>query len=266
MAAKLAGVLGKDPQPYLREAGLAARAMRRELWLEDRGCFAEFKDLLGSQPVHADPALWTFYHTIDCEVPDAREAWRMSLDIDRRLPRIPLTGPGVPAGCFTVPTSNWMPYAWSVNNVVLGEAMHGALAYWQCRRPETAFPLFKGSLLNSMFTGLCPGNVGMCSSFDAYRGESQRDFADGAGSMSRALVEGLFGIRPDSLSGEILLRPGFPAVWDKASIHHPDLDFSFRREGASDIYQVNCRFTKPVFIRLEIPARLDRIEAVKVNG
>jgi hypothetical protein len=31
----------------------------------------------------------------------------------------------------------------------------------------------------------------MCTGFDAYRRESQRDFADGVGAMSRALVEGL---------------------------------------------------------------------------
>ena len=266
MAAELAALLGKDPKPYADEADLATRGMRRELWLEDRGCFGEFKDLLGLQMVHADPALWTFYHTLDNQLPDAREAWRMSRDIDRRLPRIPLTGPGVPEGCFTLPTTNWMPYSWSINNVVFGESMHGSLGYWQCGRPDTAFALFKGAALDSMFMGLCPGNVGMCTSFDVYRGESQRDFADGAGAMSRALVEGLFGIRPDLLQGEIRIRPGFPDAWDKASIRHPDLDFSFRRNGTTDIYQLTARFSKPVSLRLEVPARLDRVALVKVNG
>lgn len=266
MAAKLAVMLGKDPQPYQEEADLAEKGMRRELWVEERGCFAEFKDLLGRQLVHADPALWTFYHTIDCEVPDRREAWRMSMDIERRLPRIPLTGPGVPEGNFTLPTSNWMPYTWSVNNVVLAESMHGSLACWQTGRPELAFPLFKGAVLDSMFMGLCPGNVGMCTSFDVYRGESQRDFADGAGSMSRALVEGLFGIRPDLLSGEILIRPGFPADWQHASIRHPGLGFSYQRKDRSEVFEVTSRLAKPAAIRLEIPARLDGVAGVTVNG
>jgi hypothetical protein len=43
----------------------------------------------------------------------------------------------------------------------------------------------------------------MCTGFDAYRRESQRDFADGVGAMSRALVEGLFWVQPDMLAGEL---------------------------------------------------------------
>lgn len=159
-----------------------------------------------------------------------------------------------------------MPYAWSVNNVVMAEATHTALACWQANRRELAFPLFKGALLDSMFLGLCPGNVGMCTQFDAYRHESQRDFADGCGATSRALIEGLFGIKPDALAGELTIRPGFPAEWNHASIKHPDLNFSFKRDGTRETFVVEQKFSTPMKLRLQVAALREQIGSVTVNG
>ena len=44
-------------------------------------------------------------------------------------PRIPVRGPGVPADrdYGMLPTTDWMPYTWSLNNVVMGENIHAAL-------------------------------------------------------------------------------------------------------------------------------------------
>ena len=266
MAARVAAMIGKDPTPYEQEAELIAKAMRRELWLPDQGWFAEYKDHLGLQLVHPSAALWTYYHTIDSEVPTPAEAWRMTGGLDTQLAHIPLRGPNVPPGNYTLPTSSWMPYSWSINNVVMAEEMHTALAYWQANRPDGAFPLFKGAALDSMFLGLCPGNVGMCTDFDTYRRESQRDFADGVGATSRALIEGLFGIKPDALAGELTIRPGFPEDWNHASIRHPDLAFSFRRDGQKDTFVIEQRFAKPMALRLLIPQRLDTVRSVTVNG
>lgn len=266
MAARVAKLIGKDPQPYELEAELIAKAMRRELWLPAQGWFAEYKDYLGLQLVHPNAALWTYYHTMDSEVPTPDEALRMANGLDTQFARIPMRGPNVPPGNYTLPTSSWMPYAWSINNVVMAEATHTSLAYWQANRPDGAFPLFKGALLDSMFLGLCPGNVGMCTYFDTYRRESQRDFADGVGATSRALIEGLFGLKPDALAGELTIRPGFPAGWDHARIQHPDVNFSFRREGLTETFVVEQRFTKPMALRLLIPRRYEDVAAVSVNG
>ena len=266
LAARVARLLGKDPAPYEREAELVARGMREQLWLQDRGWFAEWKDSLGLQLTHPNAAVWTFYHTIDSEVPTPFEAWQMSRFVDSMIPRLPLRGANVPEGNYNIATSSWMPYTWSLNNVVLAESAHTALAYWQAKRPEAAMPLFKGALLDSMYCGLCPGNVGMCTYFDAYRRESQRDFADGVGSLSRALVEGLFGVQPNALAGELTVRPGFPSKWDKAGIKHPDFTFAFRRESLREKYVVESRFAKPMALTLEIPALRDRVQRVTVNG
>ena len=182
MAAKVAKILGKDPEPYDREADLILRGMNEYLWLPDDGCFAEYKDYLGLQLTHPDPALWTFYTVIDSWAATSFQEWEMSRWVDASIAHIPVCGTNVPdEGLFTLPTSNWMPYEWSLNNVVMAEAAHASLAYWEANRPETAFKLFKGELMLSMYQGLCPGNLGAMTSLDAARGEAQRDFGDAIG-------------------------------------------------------------------------------------
>ncbi len=233
MAARVAKILGKDATPYQNEADLILRAMNQYLWLADEGNFAESKDLLGLQLAHPNSGLWTFYHTIDSEVPSPMQAWLMTRWIDKHIAHIPIAGENVPdENLYTLPETSWMPYQWSLNNVVMAEAAHTSLAFWEANRPETAFALFKGELVDSMFLGLCPGNLGCMTSHDMARGEAQRDFADAIGVNSRALVEGLFGIHPDVLAGTLEIVPGFPSSW-KLELHrkfsHPDFDFEYFR-------------------------------------
>jgi hypothetical protein len=267
MAAHMAILLGEDPAPYAREAELIREAMQKYLWLPEQGSFAEWKDYLGLQLVHPNPGIWTIYHTIDSQVPTPFEAWQMTRFVDTRIAHIPIHGPGVPEGnYFTLPTTSWMPYTWSLNNVVMAEVAHTSLAYWQANRPDVAFSIFKGCVLDSMFMGLCPGNVGMTTYFDMARHEAQRDFGDAVGVCSRTIVEGLFGVQPDALAGELLVRPGFPAGWNQAGIRHPDFNFSFRRDGLTDAFSVEPKFLKPMALRLQIPALRDGIESVAING
>ncbi len=266
MAARLAPLVGEDPAPFEREAALIARAMRELLWIPERGEFAEYKDLLGRQLVHPSAAVWTFYHTMDSEVPTPAEAWRMTRQVDREIPHLPVRGPGVPEGMHTLAESNWMPYDWSINNVVMDEAVHTALGFWQAGRPEEAWRITEGSVLATMFMGISPGNVGTMTYLDVYRREAQRDFGDGAGVLSRAIVEGLFGVKPDALAGELILKPGFPAAWDRASLRHPDLSYSFRRNGDRDTYVVEPAFAQPQRLRLQLAQARAAVAAVEVNG
>jgi hypothetical protein len=266
MAARVAEMLGKDPAPYQHEADLILRGMNKYLWLADQGNFAESKDLLGLQLPHPNSGLWTFYHTLDSEVPTPQQAWQMSRWIDDHIAHIPIRGPHVPGeNLFTLPETSWMPYQWSLNNVVMAEAAHTSLGFWQANRPDRAFQLFKGELLESMFLGLCPGNVGAMTSHDMARGEAQRDFADGIGVNSRALVEGLFGVKPDVLAGKLKIVPGFPAAWNFAKMQHPDFTFEFHRDGSTDTYVITPKFPKPMALDLQICA--PRTEAqIILNG
>ena len=288
MAARVAGLIGKDPAPYEQEAGLIHKAMRKYLWLADEGSFAESRDYLGLQLAHPNAGLWTFYHTMDCEVPTPAEVWRMSCWVDANIAHIPisiprssrreeapfkirndqslLTSAATEEKLYMLPETSWMPYMWSINNVVMAEVVHTSLGYWQADRPDAAFPLFKGCLLDSMYLGLCPGNLGAMSHFDMARGEAQRDFGDAIGITSRALVEGLFGVRPDALAGELKIRPGFPADWDHANIRHPDFNFSFQRAGLTETFVIEPKFPKPMALRLQIPALREKVAKVTVNG
>ncbi|HEX7632201.1 MAG TPA: DUF4450 domain-containing protein [Lacunisphaera sp.] len=254
MAARIALLAKVDPAPFNREADLIERGMRELLWLNDH--FAESKDLLGRQLAHPSAALWTFYHTMDSQVPTPREASVMARQVIASLPRLPVRGAGVPSGLSMFATSDWMPYTWSLNNVVMGENVHTSLALWQAGRPEEAFQLLKSALVASMFMGISPGNVGSMNYLDVYRRESQRDFADGSGVSSRAIVEGLFGLQPDAFRGELTIAPRFPREWTHAALTHPALEMSFNRDGATDSYTINASGLKFPKLRLVLSSKV----------
>lgn len=266
LAAELATRLGKSPEPYIQEAERIRNAMNDVLWLPQKGVYAEFKDRLGNKMLHENPAVWTVYHTIDSDVPDAFGAYLMTRYIDNEIPHFPIKGSNVPDGYSTISTSNWHPYSWSINNVAFAEVAHTALSYWQAGRAEEAYNLWKANVLDFMYMGSVPGNFGQISYYDAARGEVYSDFSDPIGIGSRAIVEGLFGIVPNELSGELLLRPGIPSEWEYASISTPYIDYDYKRDGNTETYSLTQRFNKKMAIRLVSRAVSDHIVSASVNG
>jgi len=267
MAARIAGLIGEPAEPYSREAAKILKAMNTSLWMPGTGAYAEYKDGLGLKLQHPSAALWTIYHSIDSDVPDAFQAYQSLRYTDEKIPHIPVVATGLPDGQFyTLSTTSWMPYTWSLNNVVMAESMHTALANWQAGRNEEGFKLFKSELLADMYLGGSPGNFVQISHYDAARGEAYRDFADPIGISSRALVEGLFGIVPDALAKSLVIRPGFPESWDHAGITTPDLDFQFKRNGKVDQYVSKSSFAIPLALKLQVKAQGSTISSVKVNG
>lgn len=264
-AAEIARLLGYDPAPYRAEAEAIRAAIDRTLWMDDRGHWAEYRDLLGHRRLHPDAALWTIYHAIDSEAADPFQAYAATRYVDTHIPHIPVEAAGIGEGYAVLSTSDWKPYSWSINNVAVAEVMHTALAYWQARRPEEAFRLMKSVALDNMYLGLSPLNFGQISHYDAARGECYRDFGDPIGVWSRALVEGLYGIRPDALHGRLTLRPGFPAAWNEAEISMRDLSYAFCRKGRCDRYTIEQRFHAPLALCLEVLAR-GEVERVRVDG
>ncbi|MES2890687.1 MAG: DUF4450 domain-containing protein, partial [Bacteroidota bacterium] len=266
MMAELAGLVGEDPQAYGLEATKILQALNRVLWMPSKGTYAEFQDALGLKKLHTVPGIWTIYHSIDSETPDPFQAYQGLEYIDKHIPRIPLKAKGLPAGYHTISTTNWMPYAWSLNNVALAEVMHTSLAAWQGGQPEQAFVLWKSALIESMYLGGSPGNFQQISTYDAARGEAYRDFADPIAMTARSMVEGLFGILPNLLKNEILVKPGFPAGWKHAALHTPDVEFRFKRVANNDVYTIKQNLSKTGRLVLQLKAVKDQVSSIIVNG
>ena len=266
-AATLAAILGEDATPYTREADHIHQALQNTLWLKNKGWYAEYKDLMGAKLLHPAAGLWTIYHAIDSKVPDELQAYQCLRYIDNHIPHIPVasTLPGDSAA-YLLSTTNWQPYTWSLNNVALAENLHAALAYWQGKRPETAFALWRSALVESMYKSSCPGGFEQLSAYDVMRGELYRDFADPIGMAARSLVEGLFGVQPNALRDTLLLHPGFPAAWNHASLQLPDLHFSFLQQGKTDSYTIVPAFQKRLHLNLVLNARFSDVQSVMVNG
>lgn len=265
-AAQIAKLMGDNPSPYLEKAEKILKAMNQILWMPQKGTFAEFKDALGNKLLHPSAGIWTIYHSIDSEVPDKFQAYQMLRYVDNEIPHIPIRAKGLEdKGYYTLSTTNWMPYMWSLNNVALAESMHLILANWQAGRTDEAFKLFKSEVLQSMYLGGSPGNIVQISYFDAARGEAYRDFADPVGMFSRALVEGLFGIVPDALNNTLLIRPGLPATWDFASFKTPDISFDFKRKQKTDTYIIAPTLPTKVGLKFQVLAQ-GQVEQVLANG
>ncbi len=246
-AARIAKLLGEShlAEKYEEEANHIQRAIDHQLWLEEEGVWAECKDAWGLKRQHKSPALWTVYHAIDSEVGTPLQRYRATQYVDSRIPRyeISIADAKYPAACVVkegkgtahaLATTTWQPYGWSINNVALAEEMHTALAYWEAGRPDEAYALFKGALIDGMYLGASPGNLGQISFYDAARGECYRDFGDPVGITARTFVQGLIGIQPDLLHGVLTLRPGFPSEWDGKEVCFSTPDFELRRSYRAD--------------------------------
>lgn len=266
LAADLAKMIGEDPAPYEQEASKILKSMNSRLWLGSKGWYAEYRDLLGKKLVHPTAALWTVYHTIDSRVPDKFQSYQLLKYVDTEIPHISTGSIQLSDRQYHVlSTSNWQPYTWSLNNVVLAEILHTSLAYWQAGRNEEAYTLWKAALVESMYQGTSPGNIQQLSYFDAIRGELYRDFADDIGMTARSLVEGLFGIYIDRLHDTLYINPGFPKEWDHASIVTPDIHYSFTRGKNTDVYRITTAYGRLNGL-FRIKARLDDVQSVTVNG
>ena len=265
-ALRLAKLIGEDGTVYEREANKILDAINRNLWMAGDGWYAEYKDLLGNKLIHPAAGLWTIYHAIDSKLPDEFQAYQSLRYIDNHIPHIPVIAKGWDEkDLYLLSETNWQPYTWSLNNVVLAENLHTSLAYWQANRNEDAFKLWRSAILETMYLSAGPGNFQQLSFYDAMRGELYRDFADGIGMVARTLVEGLFGIQPDALNKRLIIRPGFPASWNNAAIQTPDISFDFLRTGDKEVYTIRQNTYRHLDLQLNIPALKDYVASLIVN-
>ena len=267
LTAEIAKLIGEDPIPYQTETDRILAALNKTLWLPGLGWWAEFKDNMGLGMHHTHAAVWTIYHAIDSDVHDPFKAYQATRYIDEEIPHIPVHANGLNEyDNQVVATTDWQPYMWSINNVAFAEVAHTALAYWQAGRPEEAYKLYKGALLDAMYLGSGPGNITQVSFYDAARGETYRDFADPVAMAARALVQGLFGLYPDLLHKRLVVRPGFPADWNKASLETSNMTYRFQRQGAVEHYYIKPFLKTQANLVLELPATHEHVSRITVNG
>ena len=265
--AQLAKLIGEDGSMYEAEANKIYAAMQNNLWLKDKGWYAENKDLLGLKQVHPSAGLWTVYHAIDGGTATAPQIYQMLRYVDNHIPHIPVKVNGLKdEGYYVLSTTNWQPYTWSINNVGLGENLQTALSYWQGGENDNAYKLWKSTLVESMYTSASPGGFQQLSFYDATRGELYRDFADGVGMTARTLTEGLFGILPDAVNKKLLIRPGFPSEWQFAKITVPDISIDFKQTGNNTSYNIIQSYKKLLSITLQLKAVKDKVVSITVNG
>lgn len=152
LAARLAELIGEDPTPFQKEADKIRTAMNEVLWMPQLGWFAEYRDLLGLKRLHPSAMLPSVYLPIDSDVPDMFQAYQMLRYVDTQIEHIPIE-----SDSMLLWTSNWVPYFWSVRNVMASEVAHMALAYWQAGRREKAYQLYRGAIVDAMFCSRAPG-------------------------------------------------------------------------------------------------------------
>ena len=252
LAARIAEILGEDGKPYRDEAEAILKAMNDRLWV--KGVWAEYQDAMGLKRKHESPAVWSIYTPIDCGACSPEQAWQATDWVNRHIPHIPLPTANSQQPIansqqlYTIATSNWMPYSWSINNVANAEVWHTALAFFEAGRSDEGYSLMMANILDNMYYGQSPANFGQLSFYDAARGECYRDFGDCIGIASRTLIQGFFGIIPQALDGKCLIQPGFPCEWDSVEVRTPYLYYKYTRKDGKDRYEITQHFRQPLTI------------------
>lgn len=280
LAARIAEIIGEDPTPYKHEADCILQALNERLWLNHSGHWAEYQDFMGKKRIHESAAIWSIYTPIDCEACTPIQASQATDYVTKSIPHIPIefdidqeaidelrlntNNWGLEQQYYTLSTTDWMPYAWSTNNVAHEEVANMALAFFQAGKSAEGFNLLKGDILDEMFLGCSPGNFGQISYYDKEVKEAYRDFGDNIGITSRAIINGLFGIQPDALNGRCIIKPAFPSGWKYAHIKTPYLSYTYHNNNGIATFEIEQHFAQP--LQLIIRTMSDNGEILDIQG
>lgn len=144
----------------------------------------------------------------------------------------------------------------SVRELYPGDNYHLALAYFLSGMGDDGWDIMKGTFYESAFNGNVPGDLG------AKKGGT--DFNDCSSMFTRALIEGLFGYRPDYPNKKVTIAPQFPKEWNNASISTPDFSFEFSNK--QNTINALVSLSKPAAIHFYFPVKVTAVKKVLVNG
>ena len=263
----LAAVLKKLKRPCTsyeeRREGIR-KAMNDVLWLQRKGHFAQYKDVLGLQRIHEEAELSAIYHPIEFGVTNMFQSYQQLRYVETHMDSC-RWGDGL-----IYWSSNWMPAHWdgdcfrcyTSRSLAPAENFNLALACYRIRQSETGYRLLRGGVYASYNSGY-PLAMGYTVTTNA-KAYHAVDFTDVTSTYIRAIVEGLFGVRPNLSEKEIVLEPNLPAHWDQASLRTLDLRYSYRRR--KNVCALTIETKKKIRKRFRIAIRAREIVSVKING
>lgn len=221
------------------------------LWIPDKGHPGAYREQGGLQRLHESCWLYAIFCPIDAGLltrEQSAEALQYT-EWDLQRVRMPYGG----EQCWP---SNWVPSIWSVREMWAGDNYQLALAYFQTGLADDGWKVLRGTFPQELVFGPVPGDMGHPA--------GGTDFNDCNSMFGRAVVEGLFGYRPDYPAGKVRFSPQFPAGWDHASLRTPDFSVSYRSLGATADYRLTL--AQPAEMDFELPVSTTRVTAVTVNG
>jgi hypothetical protein len=257
-----------DPDGAAKHDAIAARikqAVNALLWMPERGQFASYVESSGHKRQMPDAWVYAQHIPIETGLATPEQAWQAMFYTEWAMERFKL-----PYGEMRQ-TSNFVPGQWSIRELYHGDNFAMALGYLLAGQGDEGWSLLRGAMLESMFGDGVPKS--------GYSQESGRfnfvnhispgglshpncaiDFIDIITPYVRALVEGLFGYRPDYPNGIVRIEPTFPSSWDHASIRTPDFALEFKDR------TYKLALTRPAALRFGVPVSADRVKGVTVNG
>ncbi len=257
--AKIAEKIGRDGTRLAQRAEKIKKAMEEKLWMPNVGVYAESLDTIGNRLLHPEVELPTVYHPIDSFMVDHRKAYRTLRYTEKHLKSISTPGRG---GRLTY-SSNWLPKQYSNCGLFPSENSHLALAYFQVGLKEEGKKLLDG-ITDCFFTGRNPGMAPHIQSNRCTSDFGDSDFTDTSSMYLRMVMEGLFGIRINSVDGFVHIQPGLPEDWEHASLTLQDIGLHYHRRGNEETFNVHCDRTETK--RFRIPMRAANVELVLLDG
>ncbi len=257
--AKIAEKIGRDATVFQKRAEKIKKASIEKLWIPNLGIMAESLDTIGNCLIHPSPELSTTYLAIDCDLVDDFKAYTMLKYTENYIKSVVTpASDGRLSFC-----SNWLPKKYSTYGIFPAENAHLALTYFKLGLIDKAKEILDG-LVDCYFMGKNPGMASHVQSARCTSDLGDMDFTDVSGTYLRLVVEGLFGIRINTLDGVVSIAPGFPKEWNNASLTLKDISLHYNRKGKQETFDIFC--DRPEKKRIRIPMISTNVEAVLVDG
>ena len=242
------------------------KAVNDLLWMPERGQYASYVEPWGHKRQMPDAWIYAQHVPIESGLSTPEQAWKAMFYTEWAMERFKF-----PYGGEMRQTSNFVPGQWSIRELYHGDNFGMALGYFLGGQGDEGWNLLRGTMLESMYGDGVPksgysnesggfGSVNRISPGGLSHPNCSVDFADIVSAYSRALIEGLFGYRPDYPNGLVRMEPAFPADWKHASIRTPDFALEFK----DNTYKL--ALTKPAKLRFGVPVRSTKVHGVTVNG